>query len=70
MIKKFIIVSVVVLGVGMLVAGPGMFNHMGHMFHKARSGIQGALPLEYEIEREMLAHDSSVDFAASGTSPG
>ncbi len=51
MVKKIIIGSAVVLGIAFLVAGPGIFSHVGHVFHKARSSIQDALPLEYELER-------------------
>jgi len=51
MIKKIVIISVVALGVGFLVAGPGAFSHVTYLFSKARSGIQEAIPVEYELER-------------------
>src|SRR5437762_2301795 len=58
MLKKILIGSVVLTGVALLVLGPAVFSHARHAMGAIRSSVEGAFPIEYELQRaEQLVRD-------------
>ena len=51
MFKKIIIGSVVTVGLAFLFLGPAVVSHARHAFGAVRDGVQGAFPIEYELQR-------------------
>ena len=64
MLKKMVIGSTVLVVVGCILV-PGVGSHIGHLFSQAKSGIQNALPIEYELERaERMIEDMIPEIEA------
>ncbi len=51
MFKKLVIGSVVFAGLAFLFLGPAVVSHARHAFGSVREGVQGAFPIEYELQR-------------------
>jgi hypothetical protein len=51
MLKKILIGTAVVGGVGLLVLGPAVFSHARHAIGALRHGVEEAFPIEYELQR-------------------
>jgi chromosome segregation ATPase len=51
MFKKILFIAIGVAGLAFLVMGPAAFSHASHAIGSAKSAVEDAFPVEYELER-------------------